>query len=213
MSGWYFYNKKDEKVGPVPVTTIKLLAQQGIISRETVVENKNGRSLPAGQVKGLFPEPTIEPQESAIAPLEDISVEEPAFDEIYGVASLELPKPPPVAPRSIAHAPFTMPVNDNPFALDPSVVVPSAPTPPKRKPAEIESADPSPIEESYVYAVEKWIRKNPSLVERIVERIVILLAMLLLCFRILPAIVLLWLLILWFAFDLVRQIKKGNDDS
>jgi len=210
MSNWFYYNKKGDKVGPIPVSTLKLLAQQSVIGPDTIVENQNGRTSPAGSIKGLFPE--------MVAPLEEKPVKEPGTDEVYGIASPELPKPPPVEPRPVtpvpvASDPFTMPVNDSPFALAPSVEVTSAPAPAKKKSAKKQSVEQSAIEGSFVYAVEKWIRNNPALFERIIERVLILLGLLLTCFRVLPAFVLLLFLILWFAFDLVRQVKKDNADS
>lgn len=226
MTTWFYYNKKGDKVGPIPLATLRLLVQRGIIGPDTVVENQNGRSSAAGQIRGLFPEKPVQleriPAETS-AVTNDVPLEEPISNEVYGLALTELPKPLPVESRPakpipVASDPFTMPVSDNPFSPDPSVEVESVPVPPTKQPAKKElvkkeSAEQSALEGSYIYAAEKWIRKNPELVERIVERIAILLMMILVCFRILPAILFLLLLIGWFAFDLVRQVKKGNDDS
>ena len=56
MANWYYYNKNDEKVGPISATALKELARQGLITKETKLENGNGRSALAGQVNGLeFP--------------------------------------------------------------------------------------------------------------------------------------------------------------
>jgi len=56
MANWYYYNKNDEKVGPISATALKELARQGLITKETKLENSNGRSAVAGQVNGLvFP--------------------------------------------------------------------------------------------------------------------------------------------------------------
>jgi general secretion pathway protein G len=57
MSHWYYYNADAEKIGPITPSTLKQLAQQGVVTRKTVIENINGRSTLAGQVNGLsFPE-------------------------------------------------------------------------------------------------------------------------------------------------------------
>ena len=62
MANWYYYNKIGEKVGPITSTTLKLLARQGIVTPETVVENNTGRSAIAGEVRGLtFPESSAPP--------------------------------------------------------------------------------------------------------------------------------------------------------
>ena len=60
MAQWYYYNKNGEKVGPISVATLKALVGQGLITRETVIENHAGRSSVAGKVNGLiFPETTL----------------------------------------------------------------------------------------------------------------------------------------------------------
>ena len=70
MSNWYYYNESGEKVGPVSSTTLKELTRQGLVKRETKVENSNGRSALAGSINGLTfgetkqPEP-LQPFESA----------------------------------------------------------------------------------------------------------------------------------------------------
>jgi len=53
MKDWYYYNKNGEKVGPISTADMKLLAEQGSVVPETLIENSNGRSTLAGQVKGL----------------------------------------------------------------------------------------------------------------------------------------------------------------
>ena len=80
MANWYYYNSNGEKIGPISVTTLKELAQQGTITRKTKIENHVGRAALAGQVNGLtFPEPTPS-VESPVAP--------PISEEVYGFASL-----------------------------------------------------------------------------------------------------------------------------
>ena len=56
MANWYYYSEHGGKVGPIPMESLKLLAQQGVITRETVLENPNGGSIVAGSMKELtFP--------------------------------------------------------------------------------------------------------------------------------------------------------------
>ena len=82
MANWYYYTKSGEKIGPISSSTLKALTRQGLVTRETIIENQNGRSSAAGQVNGLtFPE-SAPPDKGNIAP--------PTTGEIYGVAS---PKP------------------------------------------------------------------------------------------------------------------------
>ena len=70
MANWFYINKSGEKVGPISTAALKALAQQGVISPETVIENQNGRSAKAGQVNGLeFPLPvTPAPPAPIISP-------------------------------------------------------------------------------------------------------------------------------------------------
>lgn len=53
MSNWYYYDKNGNKVGPITSTAIKALAQQGLITPDTALENEQGQSAKAGTVKGL----------------------------------------------------------------------------------------------------------------------------------------------------------------
>jgi len=58
MANWYYYDKDGIKIGPIGVTAIKALAQQGVITAETVIENEQGKTAKAGNVKGfVFPPP------------------------------------------------------------------------------------------------------------------------------------------------------------
>lgn len=60
MANWFYFNNSGEKIGPITPTALKSLAQQGLITPETVIENGNGRSVVAGKVNGLtFSETTI----------------------------------------------------------------------------------------------------------------------------------------------------------
>ena len=86
MSNWYYYNKNGEKIGPISVSALKELTQQGLITRETVIENQGGRSSTAGQINGLtFPD-AASPDKGRVAP--------PATGEIYGVSSPSVPTRP-----------------------------------------------------------------------------------------------------------------------
>lgn len=58
MSHWFYYDTKGQKIGPVDTATLRTLAKNGIIQRETFLENVNGRRGQAGTIKGLeFVEP------------------------------------------------------------------------------------------------------------------------------------------------------------
>lgn len=62
MANWHYYNSKGEKVGPISVSALKALTQQGLITRDTVIENHTGRTAKAGEVNGLtFPETKTAP--------------------------------------------------------------------------------------------------------------------------------------------------------
>jgi len=102
MANWYYYNKNGEKVGPISTTTLKSLALQGVITRETNIENNNGRSLIAGKVTGLeFPKTT---QTDASPPVKKT--------EIYGMAGqTSVPNPPATTRVQDAPTYFYMDVN------------------------------------------------------------------------------------------------------
>jgi hypothetical protein len=53
MANWYYYNDKNEKIGPIRGRELNALAQQGTITPETVVETEDGKKATASQVKGL----------------------------------------------------------------------------------------------------------------------------------------------------------------
>ena len=55
---WFYYNETGQKIGPINVPTLRELVKCGIIKQDTIIENSNGRSSKAGDVKGLkFPKP------------------------------------------------------------------------------------------------------------------------------------------------------------
>lgn len=125
MANWHYYNKNGEKVGPISVAALKALVQQGLITRETLIENHTGRTVLAGEVNGLaFPEaaPKVAVDPIATAPMT-------AGGEVYGLSS---PQPamasPPVTPVQSAVVPpreadpFAVPVpmGSNPFTDSPS---------------------------------------------------------------------------------------------
>ena len=57
MSNWYYYDASGNKNGPVRASALKALAQQGIVTPETIIENEQGRAVKASDVRGIaFPE-------------------------------------------------------------------------------------------------------------------------------------------------------------
>ena len=57
MATWHYYNENREKFGPIEGKVLKQLAQQGIITPETFIEDPAGRTGLAKDVRGLtFPE-------------------------------------------------------------------------------------------------------------------------------------------------------------
>ncbi|MCL2743018.1 MAG: DUF4339 domain-containing protein, partial [Planctomycetaceae bacterium] len=127
MANWYYYNESGEKIGPISSTVLKELARQGLVTKETKIENINGRAALAGSVNGLtFPE--AKPSELETVPLVGTNV--------YDFASPSFPPPPtggfdfpdlvseeqtpegydpfantvPVAPPVQTQSPFTKPI-------------------------------------------------------------------------------------------------------
>jgi hypothetical protein len=75
MANWHYFNENKEKIGPITGSNLKQLVQQGTITPETFVEDPNGRTGLAKDVKGLtFPELTLEEEmpsatnQSTVAP-------------------------------------------------------------------------------------------------------------------------------------------------
>lgn len=57
MAQWYYYDESGDKIGPFTPTALKKMALKGKISPEATVENDEGRSAFAKNVKGLeFPQ-------------------------------------------------------------------------------------------------------------------------------------------------------------
>ena len=126
MANWYYYNNNGEKIGPIQTAALKMLAQQGIIARETIIENHTGRSVTAGSVNGLtFPEPVTP---SAVPVL-------PGKPDALTVAPSVVPIP------SVESNPFatSKPMESNPFTAALPGVRPV--TPPKvRSPVSVWAA-------------------------------------------------------------------------
>ena len=61
MTNWYYYNTSGEKIAATS-KQLKELAQQGIITPETIIETAEGKSAPAGKVKGLTFAETKQPE-------------------------------------------------------------------------------------------------------------------------------------------------------
>ena len=54
---WYYYDKSGNKIGPFKGRELRLLALQGTITPDTVLEGSDGRTIIAGKAGGLpFPE-------------------------------------------------------------------------------------------------------------------------------------------------------------
>ena len=57
MTNWFYYNDKGEKIGPVSAIKLKELVKNGMIRRETMIEDDKKRLGLAGELQGLdFPE-------------------------------------------------------------------------------------------------------------------------------------------------------------
>jgi len=165
MADWYYYNENGERVGPIRGRDLKQLARQGVVTPETKVENAQGHTAVAINVKGLtFLEPSqphAEPSDSTIqsnplpetkSSLEDIveTLEEQDFEQLrenferlqkqQEQQNIPASTPPPVEPN-----PFTaaMPAEQNPFTAPlPKPVVP------KNKPTKPKSVPPSTVDEN-----------------------------------------------------------------
>lgn len=74
MTNWFFYTPTGEKVGPISASALKELVQQGRIKPETKIENEEGKSAAAKNVRGLvFPETAIPPVRPDDSPVQAAS--------------------------------------------------------------------------------------------------------------------------------------------
>jgi len=53
MANWFYYDSTGQKQGPLTGEQLKYLAEQGILTQEMMVENEQGESASAQDVKGL----------------------------------------------------------------------------------------------------------------------------------------------------------------
>ena len=66
---WFYYNENGQKTGPISASALKALAKCGVVKRDTTIENINGRSSKAGDVRGFeFPDQDDKPQENPVIP-------------------------------------------------------------------------------------------------------------------------------------------------
>jgi hypothetical protein len=62
MAAEWFYKVADREIGPLAVPQLKAMAQRGSLRPEDLVRRgTEGKWLPAGRIKGLFPEPGASP--------------------------------------------------------------------------------------------------------------------------------------------------------
>ena len=92
MSIWYYYNKKGEKI-QITGGQLKGLAKAGLITPDTMVETENGKSAPAGKVKGLEFTKTVQTETST-------TVNTSAFSTAINAA---MSNPMPAEPSSYGH--------------------------------------------------------------------------------------------------------------
>jgi hypothetical protein len=57
-ANFYYYDKNGTRFGPVPSAVLKQLAENGVITPDTIIENEAGNTLKAGNAKGLTFRPT-----------------------------------------------------------------------------------------------------------------------------------------------------------
>lgn len=83
MANWYYYDNNGNKVGPIASAALKSLAQQGLITTNTTVENEQGKSVRAGDVNGLeFPPSSPPSVPTSTSPSKD------PFATVTGVGSI-----------------------------------------------------------------------------------------------------------------------------
>ena len=68
MPNWFYIDANGRKQGPVTGGQLKGLAKAGRITPDTIVETEDGKTAPAGKVKGLTFVTTEQPKPSPVAP-------------------------------------------------------------------------------------------------------------------------------------------------
>ncbi len=129
---WYYLNPSLQKVGPITSKVFKVLADNGSIQPDTTLITEDGsKVIPAGTVKGLFPEkasstvPREEPIDLALTPM---PTSQPS------PATPQPPPPPPVLPvnqpmAAPAHQASPFDQMPDPFAQFPLTSMPATPMP------------------------------------------------------------------------------------
>lgn len=57
----FYIDKRGQRVGPVTGVALKALAQQGVITQDTIIENAAGKQASAGTIPGLFADSAVVP--------------------------------------------------------------------------------------------------------------------------------------------------------
>ena len=114
MANWYYYDENGEKIGPIKGRDLNRLAKEETITPETRVEDENGRTALAKNVKGL---PFYEARESESNPFSgDMS-------SVIAPLPPDQPIPPPFVPPS--PPPLPPPPSSSPFAIPEGHVPPN----------------------------------------------------------------------------------------
>lgn len=156
MAKWHYYNADGEKIGPIRGRELKQLAQQGMVTPETRVEDENGKTALAKNVTGLTFSETVQPStvppevSSVLLPPSAVeNLSEQDFDQLRGdIERLQKQQEKQRATQNVAIPapsldevnPFTasMPVEKNPFAAPmPAAVNPFATPMPQSTPLPI----------------------------------------------------------------------------
>jgi len=75
---WYYYNEADERIGALSVPQVKELVKAGVITRNTRIENVNGKSALAGTMAGFeFPPEAVPPAQAEVYGLTPPSIAPP----------------------------------------------------------------------------------------------------------------------------------------
>ena len=101
MADWYYLDKRGNKIGPISTQALKVLTAQGHIALDAVIVNNNGRTLLAGEVKGLtFPTASTKSSAGAVSvippPVLPVPPPPPIQQDVYGLntaSSVSLPPP------------------------------------------------------------------------------------------------------------------------